>query len=141
MRKETEELSTPKMAIWLAALLHDVGKFWKRAGHSGPHHEASANFIDGFRSLFLADWFSDLKDAVGHHHEETVSGDVERIVQVADRLASEEKEMEADLPSAGELGEISLVVMVWAPGCFSAIRMRGLIRWDRMRSLVLFPVC
>jgi len=27
----------------LAGLLHDVGKFWKRAGYPGPHHEASAS--------------------------------------------------------------------------------------------------
>lgn len=102
-------MSTPTMAVWLAALLHDVGKFWKRAGHPGPHHEASANFIDESKSLFPDEWLSDLKDAVGHHHEETVGRDVEKVVQVADRLASEEKKLEAELPLAGEVGEIPLM--------------------------------
>ncbi len=87
-------MSIPAMVVWLAAVLHDVGKFWKRAGYPGPHYEASASLIDEFKGLFPTEWLSDLKDAVGHHHEKAVSTDVEKIIQVADWLASWEREGE-----------------------------------------------
>ena len=37
--------------VALAALLHDIGKFWQRAGRPGTHAEASAEFIDEFKHL------------------------------------------------------------------------------------------
>jgi CRISPR/Cas system-associated protein Cas10 (large subunit of type III CRISPR-Cas system) len=44
----TEEFYT----IVLAGLLHDIGKFWQRAGEKGNHSELGVRFIDEFKDQF-----------------------------------------------------------------------------------------
>jgi CRISPR-associated protein Csm1 len=84
--------------VALAALLHDIGKFWQRAGKPGEHAEASAAFVDEFRHLFPYDWLDDIRDSVGNHHK-PAKKDIEKIVKIADRLASAEREQgEPDIP-------------------------------------------
>lgn len=75
----------------LAALLHDLGKFWQRTGRPGPHYEASAAFVDEFEHLFLYAWQDDIRDGAGNHHR-LARKEVEKIVKVADWLASTERE-------------------------------------------------
>lgn len=56
------------LPVVLAALLHDLGKFWQRAGRPGAHTEASAAIVDEFSSLFPYDWHDDIRDGAGNHH-------------------------------------------------------------------------
>lgn len=79
------------MIAALAALLHDLGKFWQRAGRLGPHYEASAAFVDQFEHLFPYAWRDDIRDGAGNHHR-SARKEVEKIVKVADWLASAERE-------------------------------------------------
>ena len=53
----------------LAALLHDLGKFWQRTGRKGTHFNASAAFVDEFQHLFPYDWLDDIRDGAGNHHQ------------------------------------------------------------------------
>ena len=86
------------MITVLAALLHDLGKFWQRAGWPGPHYEASAAFVDEFEHLFPYTWKDDIRDGAGNHHR-PARKEVEKIVKVADWLASaERKRGEPDIP-------------------------------------------
>lgn len=41
------------IAVVLPTLLHNLGKFWQRAGRRGTHAEASAEFVDEFQSFFM----------------------------------------------------------------------------------------
>ncbi|MEW6418829.1 MAG: type III-A CRISPR-associated protein Cas10/Csm1 [Nitrospirota bacterium] len=79
------------LSIILAALLHDIGKFWQRAGKSGSHQEAGAAFINDFQHLFPYDYLDDLRDAIGNHHKLPVHKEIEKIVKIADWLASYER--------------------------------------------------
>jgi len=86
------------LAVAFAALLHDIGKFQQRADEKGNHAEIGARFIDRFEFLFPFDWLDDLRDAVGNHHRPTVHKEIEKIVQVADWLASRERRVEPTIP-------------------------------------------
>jgi hypothetical protein len=77
-------------AIILGALLHDIGKFWQRAGKSGSHQEAGAAFIDEFQHLFPSNHLDDLRNAIGNHHSFQSRNEIEKIVKIADWLASYE---------------------------------------------------
>jgi CRISPR-associated protein Csm1 len=78
------------MMVALAALLHDLGKFWQRAGRRGPHSEASAAFVDAFEHLFPYAWRDDIRDGAGNHHRQARK-EIEKIVKVADWLGSAER--------------------------------------------------
>jgi CRISPR-associated protein Csm1 len=82
--KETVKVAT-------ATLVHDLGKIWQRAGRPGTHADASAAFVDEFRNLFPAEWVRDIHEAVGNHHQDA-NNDFERIIKIADWLASAERE-------------------------------------------------
>ncbi len=86
----TDEL----LKVALAALLHDVGKVWQRAGRSGTHQEIGAAFIEAIGGIFPYDWLDDLCDAVGNHHKPTAHKEIEKIVRVADWLAAQERKEE-----------------------------------------------
>ncbi len=85
--------------VALAALLHDLGKFWQRTGRRGTHFNASAAFVDEFSHLFPYDWLDDIRDGAGNHHQ-SARKEIERIVRVADWLASGEPEKEPDMPQS-----------------------------------------
>jgi CRISPR-associated protein Csm1 len=92
-------LNEETIKVALAALLHDIGKFWQRAGRLGTHEEASAGFIDEFKHLFSYDWLDDLRDGVGNHHRDARK-EIEKVVKVADRLSSEERLAEINIPQS-----------------------------------------
>jgi len=79
-------------AVILAALLHDIGKVWQRTGKSGNHAEIGIQFIEENKNLFPDDWLDEIKDAVEKHHHNTINKSIEKIVQIANWLASGEKE-------------------------------------------------
>ena len=86
-----------KEAVVLGALLHDIGKFWWRAERPRLNHpEAGAAFIDEIQDLFPYDWLDDIRDAVGNHHA-PARKEIEKIVKVADCLASKERKKEIGL--------------------------------------------
>jgi len=76
----------------LAALLHDIGKFWQRAGESGKHSEAGCNFVRNY----VPKKFQSSGGFIAYHHNpfsEYVrnSSNSKRII-VADWLSSGERE-------------------------------------------------
>lgn len=83
--------------VWLAALLHDIGKFEQRAkwGSYTPHHEYGAQWCecDYFRYAFG----SDIAQGVHQHHNRRLERSNEarlrlvQIVQLADKLAAGER--------------------------------------------------
>lgn len=77
--------------VILAALLHDLGKVWLRAGTAGNHADLSIKLIEEIKDLFSDEWLDGIKDAVRNHHQPTVHKEIEKIVQIADRLASTDK--------------------------------------------------
>jgi len=46
MNTKTDEISMVEREVVLAALLHDIGKFWQRCGVKEKHQELSRRFID-----------------------------------------------------------------------------------------------
>ena len=99
MNSSSDELKT----IILAALLHDIGKFWQRTGEKGDHSELGARFIEEHSDQFPHDWLDDLCDAIGNHHKsfarpiEEVKP-IEKTTKLADRLASGERKDNLTLP-------------------------------------------
>lgn len=83
--------------VWLAALLHDIGKFEQRAkwGSYTPHQEYGAQWCecDYFRHAFG----SDIAQGVHQHHNRRLERSNEarlrlvQIVQLADKLAAGER--------------------------------------------------
>jgi len=92
-------LNEETIKVALAALLHDIGKFWQRAGRPGTHEEASVAFVDDFKHLFPYGWLDDLRDGVGNHHR-PARKEIEKIIKVADRLSSEERIEEFGIPQS-----------------------------------------
>lgn len=90
-----------------AGLIHDIGKFRQRCGISGSHAEIGAGLVDEFSQLFPYDWLDDLRDAVGNHHR-VPRKDIEKLVKLADWLASGERETGEGI-SRQDPGEAALV--------------------------------
>jgi len=79
----------------MAALLHDIGKFYQRAtGKKIPHQELSANFVEKyFKDVFPED-YSFIMDLVHNHHEPNKSNykEITQIIQKADHHSSVERD-------------------------------------------------
>jgi CRISPR-associated protein Csm1 len=88
--------------IILSALLHDIGKFWQRTGKKESHSEIGVQFINEFQKQFPYPWLDDLRDGIGDHHQffnkpiDQVKR-VIKIVKLADRLSSGEREIDRTL--------------------------------------------
>ncbi|GBC90714.1 MAG: type III-A CRISPR-associated protein Cas10/Csm1 [Fimbriimonadales bacterium] len=104
-------------AIWLAALLHDIGKFQQRAmwGSGITHQELGARWCE--QPYFTEVFGSDLVEAVRQHHNPRFPHSSEertrlfQLVQLADRLAAGERETE---PRPAESPQQSLLVSILA---------------------------
>ena len=73
--------------VAVASLIHDLGKFRQRCDVPGSHAEIGATLVDEFAHLFPRDWLNDLRDVSGNHHGQPRK-DIEKLIRVADRLAS-----------------------------------------------------
>jgi CRISPR-associated protein Csm1 len=83
--------------VWLAALLHDLGKFWQRTfpGRTRAHEEWGRRFVEEQHRGFFAPCGDGLAHAIAHHHRwPKVSRDVEKVVILADWLSAKEREKE-----------------------------------------------
>lgn len=76
--------------VAVAGFVHDLGKFRQRCGISGSHAEIGAALVDEFAQLFPYDWLDDLRDVAGNHHRPPRK-DIEKLVKLADWLASGER--------------------------------------------------
>jgi CRISPR-associated protein Csm1 len=85
--------ATDSLAIWQAALLHDIGRLMQRAGESGDHAELGARWLDDYPSIFPPDTerTASIKEAISRHHSSPATR-LDRIIQAADRLAAREGE-------------------------------------------------
>jgi CRISPR-associated protein Csm1 len=86
-----------KEALWLAALLHDLGKFWQRSygGRTHPHEEYSRRFVEEKFAGYFHSCGGDLAHAIAHHHRwPNVHRDGEKQVILADWLSANEREKE-----------------------------------------------
>ncbi len=103
--------------IWLAALLHDIGKFWERTSQLAPpktvYHEAryshepfSAYFVD----VYGKEWTKDpstLRSMVLRHHAPLNRDEI--LISLADRLSSGERS-EVDEDEEGAKGKSSSLI-------------------------------
>jgi CRISPR-associated protein Csm1 len=86
-----------KEVVWLAALLHDLGKFWQRSypGRTLPHEEYSRRFVEERFQGYFHPCGGDLAHAIAHHHRwPRVQRDSEKLVILADWLSAHEREKE-----------------------------------------------
>jgi len=86
--------------VLLAALLHDVGKFWQGAGERGNHSELSSRFI----SVYVPEQWQEVAGLVSLHHNpsEYKSEGYKplKTIVCADRLSSRERK-----ELSGEVGK------------------------------------
>lgn len=78
--------------LLLASLIHDVGKFWQRAGEKGTHQELGADFI---RRHFPEKWKEIARLAALHHEPGKLSSEGYRLLKIiimSDWLSSGERE-------------------------------------------------
>ena len=90
-----------KEKLILAALLHDIGKFWQRAGGLGWHEELGDDFVK-----FMPPKFESIKGLIRYHHKRYRDSKIQRknveylpeggrnlkILIIADWLSSGERE-------------------------------------------------
>ena len=84
-------------SVVLAALLHDLGKFWQRtcAGRTYPHEEYSRRFVEEEFPGYFQACGDDLAHAIAHHHRwPRVESDCDKLVILADWLSANEHECE-----------------------------------------------
>jgi len=110
-------------AVWLAALLHDIGKFQQRAewGSYVSHQELGARWCE--QDYFQQVFGSDLAEAVRQHHNRNFPRTNEQrtrlnqLVQLADYLAAGERETETrphEEPPQSQLVSIfSCIPLAW----------------------------
>lgn len=90
-------MTDEEQTLWLAALLHDIGKFRQRtvkARPFGAHEEHSRRFVEEDFSDYFAPCGDDLAHAIAHHHRSQVEREIEKQVILADRLSANEREKE-----------------------------------------------
>jgi CRISPR-associated protein Csm1 len=79
------------LSIILAACLHDIGKFYRRAYRSGEHETLSGEFVENYVPEFQGKEL--VRDIVVKHHEELVD-EATKIVKEADQLSAAERRVE-----------------------------------------------
>jgi CRISPR-associated protein Csm1 len=90
-------MTVEKQVVALAALLHDLGKFWQRTRgeRTQPHEEYSRRFVEETFAGFFHGCGPDMAHAIAHHHRwPHVQRDCEKQVIVADWLSANERERE-----------------------------------------------
>jgi CRISPR-associated protein Csm1 len=105
-------MNTPdirEQTLWLAALLHDIGKFYERAGGDSalPSDQAKAAYShEPFSALFVDRYCKSwpcpvhaLREMVLRHHQP--EQDDEYIVSIADRLSANERDEKNDQETGG----------------------------------------
>ncbi|MDZ7391322.1 MAG: type III-A CRISPR-associated protein Cas10/Csm1 [candidate division KSB1 bacterium] len=88
---------TEEHTLWLAALLHDIGKFAQRAsdqGRGASHAEFGRRFVEEMFAGYFAPCGDYLAHAVAHHHTGSPQRDIEKLVMLADCLSASEREEE-----------------------------------------------
>ena len=84
-------------AVWLAALLHDLGKFQQRGfpGRTAPHEEYSRRFVEEDLAGYFQPCGDDLAHAIAHHHHGMrANRQAEKVLILADWLSANERENE-----------------------------------------------
>ncbi len=71
--------------LLLAAMMHDIGKFWQGAGKRGEHPSLSSEFV---KKYFIK--YQNVHSFVLNHHNP--KNNIEKIIQNADHLSAEERE-------------------------------------------------
>jgi len=90
--QEAETMNMRDLSIILAACLHDVGKFYRRAYRRGEHEALSGEFVEKYVPEFQdKDLVRDI--AATRHREEPVD-EAAKIVREADRLSAAERREE-----------------------------------------------
>jgi len=88
------------LSIILAACLHDIGKFYRRAYRRGSHATMSEEFVEEYVPEFQAKEL--IRDIVARHHEEPAD-EATQIVKKADRLSAAERMEEVERGYRGEM--------------------------------------
>lgn len=112
--------------LWLAAVLHDLGKFRQRAqwGLRISHQEHGAQWCES--QLYFGTFGSDLPEIIRQHHNRHYQRDSEtlmrrlRIVQLADYLAAGERAAEprpqTEPPNTALISVFSRIPLDWKEG-------------------------
>jgi len=95
------DVNMQDLSIILAACLHDIGKFYRRAYRRASHADLSKEFVEKYVPEFENKEL--VRDIVAKHHEESVDKDT-WIVKKADWLSAAERiEEEAERGYKGEM--------------------------------------
>ncbi len=88
---------TEEHTLWLAALLHDIGKFAQRASqqaHEGSHAEHGRRLVEETFRGYFAPCGDYLAHAIAHHHTDQPQREIEKLVMLGDCLSASEREEE-----------------------------------------------
>jgi len=90
----------PKESIWLAALLHDLGKFRQRAatGANITHQEQSRLVVTETFSNYFKPLNPDLEQAIAQHHSDKMTSRLQKLVALSDKLSMRELPTETQNP-------------------------------------------
>jgi len=105
------------LSIILAACLHDIGKFYRRAYRMGDHATLSGEFVENYVPEFRGREL--VRDIVARHHERIVDEATE-IVKEADSLSAAERREEeggSEQRYRGEMRRLRHIFAACDDGC------------------------
>jgi len=130
-------------ALWVAALLHDIGKFRQRTLKVRPfpaHEELSRLFFEQDFAHYFAPLGDDVAHAIAHHHQPRVQREIEKQVILADRLSANEREREdraQEEPSHAALDSLFSRLTIAPPGTILKRFNLGALSWEEKTTF--FP--
>jgi CRISPR-associated protein Csm1 len=131
-----------KETIWIAALLHDLGKFQQRAEPSigVSHQEYARRFVVDIFGNYFKGLHPDLESVIANHHESELTTRIQKIIVIADRLSMREGAAETDFTQSPPWEPLSALLTCQPIAPTAGVRKRISLQTLPLQTTDMFPI-